>query len=481
MGTGKKFGVGIEETILVLLIYLNVIDFLEVIPPDLDYAKKIISWVGLGILLYKVSPTKIFFGRKHKWYDIALILSYFCFITKNMISYAKVALELSKGPLRNLYELILANSNFFEISLINVGFISLIILALIMTFKLEIFSPSTLYIIHEHGKPTKNVLKQTFRFLSILLVVFGFFYIVFNLIMEWLAIAVDAPLLMVGLASYFIVAFRYRHVLKTTNLIYKLGNMGEEFYEKFVNLFQSEKIYLGITGLLVLHLLTDVGNFMLPYLFSIHDDLYFGQFLQPHQPIISLLSTEITATANPGTLVLAYFANIFTTLSFLIIPAFIWNNISKKQNINFNKVFLIIFYACISVFIFAPLFKFQRLGNESLRGIDIITQKILVNSSYTIESTLIVTAIVGIIFAILTLTKFKPLIDIFTFFISTGFFGYYIFLYFSDIFFYYLENIPYLFSISATIPGIFTILALGYGMIFYVGGFFIYIFSVLTN
>ena len=41
----------IEEVILVLIILLQILDFFEILPADLDYAKKIISWTALGYLL----------------------------------------------------------------------------------------------------------------------------------------------------------------------------------------------------------------------------------------------------------------------------------------------------------------------------------------------------------------------------------------------------------------------------------------------
>jgi len=66
----------IEEIILLFIILLNIMDFLEILPGDLDYAKKIISWSALGYLLYKASLTRIFFNNKHKFVDFALIISY---------------------------------------------------------------------------------------------------------------------------------------------------------------------------------------------------------------------------------------------------------------------------------------------------------------------------------------------------------------------------------------------------------------------
>lgn len=477
----KIFGTGIEEIILITLIYLNIIDFLEVIPSDLDYAKKIISWVGLGLLLYKVSPTKIFFGQKNKKFDISLIIIYFLFIMKNMVAYSKVALELTHGGLRELYKFILANTYFFENTLIKIGIILIMALALLMTFKLKVKKPSTLDVIHNSESIKKSFVSITKRFLSILIVIFGFFFIVFNLMMEWLAIAIDAPLLMIGLGGYFMLAIKYKHTFKSSKAIYDLGNMGEKFYEKFIVLFQSKKIYLGIIGMLVLHLLTDIGNFVLPYIFSIHDDLYFGQFTNIHRPLIYLFNSEklgLLINQIPE-LLLIYLLNITTLLLFMIIPALIWKKLSNNESIHLPKFILVILYTGIPAFLFTPLFKIQRLGEQSLRGIDILSQKILANTAFSLDSVLILSLILGVITFVIVNTKFKPLLDLFTFFVSATFFGRYLFLYFTDLLTYYQESLIFLLNNSEIIMSIFIILSIIYAIIFYVGGFFIYIYSAI--
>ncbi len=83
----------IEELVLTLLILLNVFDFFEYLPADLDYIKKIISWSALGYLLYKASLTRIFFNEKHAHIDIILILSYFMLIFKNLVLFSSEVVE----------------------------------------------------------------------------------------------------------------------------------------------------------------------------------------------------------------------------------------------------------------------------------------------------------------------------------------------------------------------------------------------------
>jgi len=481
MKRGKFFGTGIEEIILITLIYLNIIEFFEVIPPVLNYTKKIISWIALGTLLYHASPTKIFFGQKNKSLDITLILTYFLFVTKNLVSYSKIAHEMSRGSLRNFYQFILNNSLFFENTLIKIGLILLVFLSLFMTFKLEVKAPSTLNIIHNSGKIKKDIIHILTRFISILFVIFGFFFIVFNLMMEWLAMAIDAPLLMVGIGAYFIFAIRYKHLIKTSKIIFNLGNMGEHFYEKFVELFQSKKIYLGIIGMLVLHLLTDIGTFIIPYLTSLHNELYFEQFSRIHYPLIYLFNIEKTAltlTQIPQLLII-YILNVLGLLFFLTIPAIIWKKLSDNSTIKIPKIISVLFYTSIPIFFFTPLFSIQKLGETSLRGIDILTKRIIQNTNYSLESVLILGLILGIISLIITNTKKRPLLDLLTFFITSGFFGWYLFLYSTDLISYYIESLNFLIGYSEYLLVIFMGLSIFYTIIFYLGGFLLYLYNSL--
>ena len=86
--------------------------------------------------------------------------------------------------------------------------------------------------------------------------------------MEWLAIAVDAPLLMVAIFVYILVVLIGKR-FSTEGLLYRIAAVGEQFYNNFVHLFQrKETILLGISGMLVLHLVTDIANFIVPLLIA---------------------------------------------------------------------------------------------------------------------------------------------------------------------------------------------------------------------
>ena len=103
----------IELVILSSLLLLEVMEFSGLLPTDLEFAKKIISLTALGYLFVKASPTLILFGHKKERFDVAIVLSYFLFITKNIISYVEVIFDESK-LFANFYAFLLDYSSLIE-------------------------------------------------------------------------------------------------------------------------------------------------------------------------------------------------------------------------------------------------------------------------------------------------------------------------------------------------------------------------------
>ena len=213
----KKWWHWLEDFILTFLIILNILDFLEYLPGDVDFVKKLISWLCLGYLLYKVSLSDLFFGQRDNFLDIILVCTYFLFIIKNIVAFAMVAVE-ETNVLQSFYTFLVSNRFFIESLGIYVGGFALVTLALYATIKLKVQAPSVLHIIHEEGSLT-NAYKRIERFLVIFLLFISFFVIVFNLMMEWLAIAIDASLLVFTLIFYLVTLFQRHYKFSLTIVI----------------------------------------------------------------------------------------------------------------------------------------------------------------------------------------------------------------------------------------------------------------------
>ncbi|MFC1732288.1 hypothetical protein ACFL6I_18445 [candidate division KSB1 bacterium] len=440
----ERMGIGFEEFLLVILIIAGVTEFAGFLPADLDYIKKIISWVCLGYLMYKVNLTEIIFGYKDKFIDTMLILAYFMFVVKNFIEYSNVAIEevaaSGSSLLIPFYSFILDNAFKFEMITFYIGGGLLILLAILnLILNVEIKEPSIMAIIHKEGPP-ENVLQRMFRALSSFLIYCAFFVVVFNLIMEWLAWAVDSTLVVVAIFFYFFFFIKRFRRLDTQSYLYKVGESTDEFYEKFINLFHSRNtLVLGVSGLLVLHLLTDTGNFILPYIIGKKIN-YFIALGAGHTVIPYLLSIDIGLAATPLlkiSVILIYVLNIAAMLFLFIGPAFIWYQMYQKRKMELPNIVCGLFFASFFAFMALPIFKIKRMVSEGIYGVDILTRNIIIADS------LVVAGIALAILLLVSLLCYSHIIKSIFRYISISlvevFFAYYIYLYFSDIAGFYVK------------------------------------------
>src|SRR3989338_8798573 len=102
---------------------------------------------------------------------------------------------------------------------------------------------------------------------------FSFFFLfIFQLMVEWLGVVVDAPIIFLGILFYIIVMVKFKHLFNPEHLITRIGETGEEFYQKFIRLFHTPYgVALGFSGILILHLLTDFGVYILSYTVYQHE------------------------------------------------------------------------------------------------------------------------------------------------------------------------------------------------------------------
>ncbi|MFP4423761.1 MAG: hypothetical protein ACLFP2_00865 [Candidatus Woesearchaeota archaeon] len=382
-----------EDIFVIVLILLNIFDFLEVLGGELDFFKKILSWVMLGYLMYHVNLAKLIFGKdmhedihghkiglKPRDIDLLIILAYFLLIFKNMTHFAHVAIEEEVAPfVQAILEGLVENSMQINGATFFFGGLLLFCIALFMAIRYDIKAPSIMSIIHEEGEPSSSM-KQIFtRFITSLVILCGFYVVVFNFFMEWLAFAVDAPLLVFGLFFYLFLIVRMRKHLDAEHFLHKVGSFGEGFYENFLELFYTKRgLFLGVTGMLVLHLLTDIGNFLVPYILGFHDALYFSSLSEAaHQPFISLLTDQLSGQGFADTLgiVLIYLFNIVGAFLLFLAPGYFWLKAYRGERAHIPVWLLGVFFMCVMVLILSPVLTMTSISGSVLSGVDIQTQK----------------------------------------------------------------------------------------------------------
>lgn len=586
----SREGHKIEEIILVFIIILNILDFFKVLPPWLDYVKKIISWIGLAYIVYKASPTRLLLGDKHHKIDIILIASFFSMIVKNLVSFAIVARNemisnLGKimsyvniasidpsmvsggtipitlqqeafnglkllGTLNNPAELIapfvtkitMFNPQvFFEfisngekqfmalqpwgldgvilqfyntlaanavminkISLI-IGLFGLLLIALYTSFTGVVSKKSVLGALGAKEGRAKGITILK-RFVMVSIIYCAFFIIIFNLFMEWFAIAVDAPLLMMGLIGYILFFIKYatrrrkklaEEELHVDDFVEKISGFGLDFYDKFVNLFKKRNtILLGLTGILVLHLLTDIANYLLPYLMGVRDALYLERFSYGHHSLGYYL------TLNPGTyfesfkLLIIYLSNVLGVFFLLSLPAYVWykmliskEHVGKKEHPGQPKLkpwTTFFAYFGIIIFLLAPAFKFKGLNaNSGIVGVDILTKEATSLFSFlNLELIIMIAFVIALLVAIINYKGYWHITILPLIIASITSLGIYAYNFFMSSFYYYLNtaiNQLSSLSFSGFILGMFLALFLIIDSLFYIIAFFSSIYEMLRD
>jgi hypothetical protein len=444
----EKIKKKIELTIIIAIILLNVFDFFGMLSTDISFMKLMISWIVLGYIIYHIGLTKIFFDNESKNIDFILIMSYFMLISKNFTSF--IVNNISTADvLLPLFELIMNNKTLIENYSFILGILVITITSLYLSFKVEIRKPSTAAIFEEEGIINGfNIIKRIIRFIKIYLIIFAFFIIVFNLLMEWLAIMVDAPLAMIGIIFYLVIFIKHKE-FNAENFIYKVGSFGNKFYENFINLFkQKEGILIGISGILILHLLVDLGIFILPYIFSFKSNAYLTNITNIELLHLSLWTHLLNniKEVNPIqiiAIIYTYLMNLISIILMLSLPSYLWYKIVKNEYIIFKPWLYGLFFSSVFLFLFKPIFKILPLNQIDFAGVDIITKQLDITNIILFS---IISLIIFLLFFIIT----KKISEKITFTLLSmsilSFFSYYIYCYSSSIIKNYINIIIILFN-----------------------------------
>jgi len=452
----QKLNIGVHEIVLLFLIFLNILEFLHMLSGDVDYFKKIISWIILGYLLYRVSISSIITGRANKILDIALIFSFFLLTMKNLVSFAKVAI-MNVDLVQDLYAFIWRYNHIFETYLFLAGLIGIIIISILLSLN-PARNPSI---------TASLIKKQNFvkRLVVVHLSLVGFFVIVFNLMFEWLAIAVDSFVLITTIFVILFLAIKHHKKILDIGIIEEIAEDAEHVYEKIVSLFHYKKfLLLGISGMLILFILTEVANFIVPYITGIYNIIYFGNFDSMHTPLfylkdflnphMSLFAQQIQGLdiAHIIFLALIYLFNIFAILYLLILPGRVWYNYFKQKDkplfevkhFRLKPFEIAIFISSLIIFITKPIFRITTLRTydivakeKTLVGVDILTQA--VNLEF-MPILILISLLAGVLLGVLSL-KAKKLISDHILLISFAFFTYYLYLFAITQYQYYIETI----------------------------------------
>lgn len=367
----------------IFFILLNIADFLDFLSGDLDFFKKLLSWALIGYMFYYVSPTKIFIGKRLKKYDIYFLIGYsFMTIVKALklylVSFNKNNFFIFKPILVYLSQI----NNLVEISFL-IGLLIIIINSFIILSKYKSSEDSFVGSIKLSG----FVKFLRVDILILILIQIFFALTIFNLFMEWFALAVDALILVLGLI-YYLIYYIHQHTRINTTYLSNVSNTGSQFLKNIIKTFSNYKTFMvGVSLILTLHLLVDSGVFLFSYSFGTGSSLYFHALSQGgtehipifnfesftnsrfYQDIVSVLNSITFDLIDKILVILSIFLidliSLFLFFFLFISPFYFMYNIINKNKIKLNKTISILFLTSIVFFISFNLFINSDLISNS--------------------------------------------------------------------------------------------------------------------
>ena len=357
---------GIEECILASIIILNIFDAFELLPPDLDYIKKIISWSALAVMFVHARIDRVIAGQRNSRAATALLIGFFLLTIKNLVEYSISSYSEASAFLEPLYSSIIAHAATIQVIGLFLGCCFIIYGSIRLGMK-GIKKPSLGYALtHKEFPPglAASLWSLLFSFL--------FFIGVFNIAMEWLAIAIDAPLLMIGIAFFLFHVYRTHKFQAQTKLLSYFGSFGLEWYEKIIKELKHRKYILRVAAIIVcLYGVTDALVFLWPVLFGSADPLYLAQLPYTHPSLWSLALSAVTPLFDNMVRVLIYLANVWAVGFILIFPAYLWRERERNKEVILSPQLLAITLASFLIVILAPGFEFAILSSGTIFGMNL--------------------------------------------------------------------------------------------------------------
>lgn len=403
------------------------------------------------------------------------------------------------GSLFYVMKWIVLNEIFVEKFALYLGGILLLGTAIYTAYQTKIQPHSLLHVLHGD---TKRFHKKHYRAIALFFVYCFFFLFIFQLMVEWLGVVIDAPILFIGILFYLLLVVRSRRFFGAEHLINKLGDTGEELYDQFVDLFRTKHgLALGLAGILILHLLTDFGIYILTYLFYQHELTYFelgsAFFSQHHIPLFSILDLITTqkvglifsdlalstSLADTLQIIWVYVFNAVAIVFLFLAPAYIWWVLFKKKKAHEKEWLLVLCFTALATYFVFPLFHLDLIHVIGVVGTDISTSSVAETNGFLSLSDVVLFSVFvgGLVLALSLNHKIRRELVYLSFLLGLVFFALYVGYYYVDVLEYYSSvlfvewqqmDVFVLFYV-----GVFALLS----FLFYPAAFFVYVYELVKH
>jgi hypothetical protein len=160
----------------------------------------------------------------------------------------------------------------------------------------------------------------------------------------------------------FIYLAENRHTIKSDIFLKAMG-LFDRLEEEFFSFFHTKKkIIFIISGLLVLHFLSDIFSFLFPYLFGSYSSLY-GEILGKEIWIGSILSAK-RISGDWGVTLASYLMSVVYYMLASLFALYLWFCALKQKSPHINHAIVGLYFTSIIASILVSKISVDSLGNE---------------------------------------------------------------------------------------------------------------------
>lgn len=498
----RKLEFGFLELFIGFFMIIGLIGYFGSLPADLDWIDHTVSFILFSYLFYTLDVTSILFGKTSRLANSIIIVSYFSLFFKDIISYTR--LDAFKFVVIKFvdYFYIFFSQNLFitNVATFYTGITGILLISAYLTKKIEISHPSFLYAVC--NKQPKNKL---IKFLSIFVLLLGFYYFVYNTILEWLEFVIDDPVVATGVIFYISSIAKHHKKFHKNNFVFKIGDFSSTLYKKFVSLFHYKKtLPLAISGLLVLHALSDLGVFAYSLVF-LKENFYLEFLRYGHLPFLKLFLEDAKNVPSFTiiSLLIVYITNALSLIIFSLIPIIVWIKLFSNKELHLGRIFLFFIYSSAVAYMLLPGYMIQPISrlsikgavvgeDKSIGGVDILSVSLLESKSLLDNlfpskiSVIVAVSLTSITFGLIVYllsSSYKIKRELYALSIIGGltFYGVYLFYFFSSLLAYFYDNIRMIILTPHFLIGIVLIIFLILSIIFYIGGYLMFLHEIVME
>lgn len=489
-----KLEFGILEFFVGALMLIGLIGYFWYVPADLDWIDHTISFILFTYLFYKLNITSILFGKTPGFANAIIIISYFSLFFKDIMSYSE--LDASKYIVIKFvdyfYNFLLDNPFIANFVTFYIGVLGIFVVSVYLAKYIEISHPSFLYAIFQD-----KIKKRLAKFFLISASLLGFYQFVYSPVLEWLEFVIDDPIIAVGVVFYIYNVSKHHVKFHKNDFVFKIGDFSSNLYKRFIALFHYKKtLPLAISGLLVLHALSDLGVFAYSLAF-LRENSYLEHIGSKSVPFLKLFASDIEDTPNPVLipLFIGYFLNALSLFISLLIPIIVWARMLYQKELHFNRVFLFFIYSSAAAYILLPGYAMAPLrysANSAITGVDIYAVPLLGGSSvlddffpnkhaviFAVSSTAILFGLA--IYILSSSIKIKKELYAISIIGGLAFYATYLYYFFGSLLLYFYENISLTIFTRHFLVGIVLAVFLVLSAMFYIGGYLMFLYEIVME